>query len=165
MKAKNTNFPLQCWQVLKKNVPPPTTRNNWLLVFCNTNCSGNGGSFYIELECESELSWCKIICFLKKKKIAMSLRVYLVQITKKKKIQEIFSPVNLNGCAWQSIGLLSRMFAGRPWFNPRSSHTKDLKKIVLDATLLNIQHYKVRIKNKVEQYRGWSSTLSYTLVW
>ena len=39
------------------------------------------------------------------------------------------------------------------------------KKIVLDAVLLNTQHYKVRIKSKVEQYREWSSALPYTSVW
>ena len=33
------------------------------------------------------------------------------------------------------------------------------KKIVLDATLLNTQYYKVRIKGKVEQSREWSSAL------
>ena len=32
------------------------------------------------------------------------------------------------------------------------------QKMVLDATFLNIQHYKVRIKCKVEQSREWSST-------
>ena len=31
--------------------------------------------------------------------------------------------------------------------------------MVLDATLLNTQHYKVRIKGKVEQSREWSSAL------
>ena len=35
---------------------------------------------------------------------------------------------------------------------------------VLDAALLNSQHYKVRIKSKVEQSREWCSGLSYTLV-
>ena len=35
-------------------------------------------------------------------------------------------------------------------FNPRSSYTKD-SKIVLDAALLNTQHYKVRIKVKVRE--------------
>ena len=35
----------------------------------------------------------------------------------------------------------------------RLSHTKDLK-MVLDAALLSTQHYKVRIKSKVEQSRG-----------
>ena len=39
-----------------------------------------------------------------------------------------------------------------------------LKKMVVDAALLNTQHYKVRIKVKVEQSREWSSALSYTSV-
>ena len=39
-----------------------------------------------------------------------------------------------------------------------------LKKIVFDAALLNTQHYKVRIKGKVEQSREWSSALLYTSV-
>ena len=38
-------------------------------------------------------------------------------------------------------------------------------KMVLDATLLNTQHYKVRIKGKVEQSREWSSALPYTSVY
>ncbi len=38
------------------------------------------------------------------------------------------------------------------------------EKIVLDAALLNTQHYKVRIKDKVEQSREWSSALLYNLV-
>ena len=42
-------------------------------------------------------------------------------------------------------------------------HTKDLK-MVLDAALLNTQHYKVRIKGKVEQSRERSSALLYTSV-
>ena len=36
------------------------------------------------------------------------------------------------------------------------------QKMVFDATLFNVQHYKVRIKGKVEQSREWSSTLPYT---
>ena len=54
-----------------------------------------------------------------------------------------------------------RVFAngpGKPEFNPRSSHTKD-SKMVFDATLLNSQHYKVRIKDKVDQSRERCSTL------
>ena len=39
------------------------------------------------------------------------------------------------------------------------------QKTVLDAALLNTQHYKVRIKGKVEQSREWSSVLPYTSVW
>ena len=38
------------------------------------------------------------------------------------------------------------------------------QKMVLDAALLNTQHYKVRIKDKVEQSREWRSTLPYTSV-
>ena len=36
--------------------------------------------------------------------------------------------------------------------------------MVLDAALLNTQHYKIRIKGKVGQFREWSSTLPYTSV-
>ena len=38
------------------------------------------------------------------------------------------------------------------------------QKMVLDAALLNTQHYKVRIKGKVEQSRERSSALLYTFV-
>ena len=51
----------------------------------------------------------------------------------------------------------------RAGFDPRSCHTKN-QKMVLDFTLLNIQHYKVRIQGKVEQSREPSSALSYTSV-
>ena len=36
---------------------------------------------------------------------------------------------------------------------------------VRDASLLNTQRYKVRIKDKVEQPKERSSTLPYTSVW
>ena len=39
-----------------------------------------------------------------------------------------------------------------------------LKKMELDASLLNTQHYKVGIKGKVEQSRERSSALPYTSV-
>ena len=38
------------------------------------------------------------------------------------------------------------------------------QKMVIDATLLNIQHSKVKVKGKVEQSRERSSNLPYTLV-
>ena len=38
------------------------------------------------------------------------------------------------------------------------------QKMVLDTALLNTQHYRVRIKGKVEQSRELSSALPYTLV-
>ena len=63
----------------------------------------------------------------------------------------------------RTIGLMSREFANGPEFNPRLSHTKD-SKMVLDTTLLNTQHYKVRIKGGVEQSREKSIALPYTSV-
>ena len=39
-----------------------------------------------------------------------------------------------------------------------------LKKMVLDAALLNTQHYKVRIKGKVKQSREMNNSLPYTSV-
>ena len=60
-----------------------------------------------------------------------------------------------------TLGLLLVSVEGRPGFSSRSSHTKD-SKMLLDAALLNNQHYKVRIKGKVEQSREWRSGLPYT---
>ena len=48
--------------------------------------------------------------------------------------------------------------------NLRSSHTRDLKKMALDASLINTQHYKVWIKGKMEQSKETGSTLLYTSV-
>ena len=55
-----------------------------------------------------------------------------------------------------TIELTVRQWPGRLGFNPRSSHTND-SNMVLDAALLNTQHYKVGIKGKVEQSREWCS--------
>ena len=67
---------------------------------------------------------------------------------------------------FSAIGLMSRVFANGPgnqgsipgWVIPNT------QKMVFDTALLNTQHYKVRIKGKVEQSRERSSILSYTLV-
>ena len=61
---------------------------------------------------------------------------------------------------------MNRLFANGPgdrgsilgWVLPKT------QKMVLDATLLNTHHYKVRAKGKVEQSKEWSSALSYTSV-
>ena len=61
---------------------------------------------------------------------------------------------------------MSRVFANGPgdqgsipgWDMPKTQKT------ILDATLFKTQHYKVGIKGKVEQSRGWSTTLPYTSV-
>ena len=66
----------------------------------------------------------------------------------------------------RAIGLMSRVFANSP--EDRGSIPGQVipktQKMVLDMTLLNTQHYKVRIKGKVEQSREWSSALPYNLV-
>ena len=56
-----------------------------------------------------------------------------------------------------------RQWTGRPGFNPGWVIPKTLK-MVLDASLLNTQHYKVRIKGKVEKSWERSSALPNTLV-
>ena len=66
----------------------------------------------------------------------------------------------------QAIGLMSRVFANglRDQGSILGRVIPKTQKMVLDAALLNTQHYKVRIKGKVEQLWEWSSILSYTLV-
>ena len=62
---------------------------------------------------------------------------------------------------------MARVFANGPgdwgsipgWVIPKT------KKMVLDAALLNTQHYKVQIKGKEEQSMEWSSALPYTSVY
>ena len=64
------------------------------------------------------------------------------------------------------MGLAVRVFAngsGDPGSIPGRVIPKT-QKMVLDASLLNTQHYKVRIKGKVEQSWERSSALPYTLV-
>ena len=63
----------------------------------------------------------------------------------------------------RAIGLMSKVFTNGP-----GDHSSipgrvipKTQKMVLDATLLNTQHYKVRIKVKLEQSRERSSTLPY----
>ena len=71
--------------------------------------------------------------------------------------QERFEKLGLT----QAIDLMSRVFANGPGDRgsiPGRVIPKTLK-MVLDVALLNSQHYKVRMKGKVEQSREWSSTL------
>ena len=51
------------------------------------------------------------------------------------------------------------MFANGPgdWGSIPGRVIPKTQKMVLDAALLNTQHYKVRIKSKVEWSREWSS--------
>ena len=67
---------------------------------------------------------------------------------------------------YQLIRLVSRVFVNSPGdlgSIPGRVIPKTLK-MVLDASLLNTQQYKVRIKGKVEQSKKRSSTLPYTSV-
>ena len=59
---------------------------------------------------------------------------------------------------------MSRVFAKSPgdWGSILGQVIPKTQKMVLDATLLSTQHYKVRIKGKVVQSREWISALSYT---
>ena len=61
---------------------------------------------------------------------------------------------------------MSRVFANGPrdWGSIPSRVIPKTQKMVVDATLLNTQHYKVRIKSKVEKFREWSSTLHLDVV-
>ena len=67
---------------------------------------------------------------------------------------------------WPDIGIMVRVFTNGPGdlgLIPGRVIPKT-QKMVLDATLLNTQHYKVRIKGKVDQSRERSSSLPYTSV-
>ena len=66
----------------------------------------------------------------------------------------------------QDIGMMVRVFtngAGDLGSIPGQVIPKT-QRMVLDASLLNTQQYKVRIKGKVEQSRERSSALPYNLV-
>ena len=64
------------------------------------------------------------------------------------------------------IGLAVRVFANGPGDlgSIPGRVIPKTQKMVLDASLLNTQHYKVQIKGKVEQSRERSSALPYALV-
>ena len=66
----------------------------------------------------------------------------------------------------QPIGIMIRVFAnGQGDWGPIPGRViPKTKKMVLDAAFPDTQHYKVRIKGKVEHSREWISVLSYTLV-
>ena len=73
---------------------------------------------------------------------------------------------SFSDCAPADIGLAVRVFANGPGDlgSIPGRVIPKTQKMVLDASLLNTQHNKVRINGKVEQSRERSSALSYTLV-
>ena len=58
------------------------------------------------------------------------------------------------------------LFANGPggWGSILGRVIRKTQKMILDATLINTQHYKVLIKGKVEQSKEWSYTLPNTSV-
>ena len=64
------------------------------------------------------------------------------------------------------IGIIIRVFANGPGDlgSIPGRVIPKTQKMALDAALLNTQHYKVKIKGKVEQSRERSSALPYILV-
>ena len=68
---------------------------------------------------------------------------------------------------FRAIGLMSRVFTNGPGDQgsiPGRVIPKT-QKMMLDATLLNTQHYEVWIKGKVVQSKERSGTLPYTSLW
>ena len=82
-----------------------------------------------------------------------------VRVSEKKKIRININETNSFYLTF--INLPDHWPSGRPVINSRSR----LKKMVLDTSLLNTQHYKVRIKGKVEQSRERSGALPYISVY
>ena len=71
-----------------------------------------------------------------------------------------------NNLYWIIYGLMSRVFVNGPGDQGSIAGRviPKTQEIVLDTSLLNTQHYNVRIKGKVEQSREWISTLPYISV-
>ena len=67
---------------------------------------------------------------------------------------------------YKYIGLAVRVFTNGPGDlgSIPGQVIPKTQKMLLDASLLNTQHYRVRIKGKVEQSRERNSALPYTLV-
>ena len=65
-------------------------------------------------------------------------------------------PVYLHIYTYRAIGLMSRVLANglRGWGSILSRVIPKIIKMVLDTSLHNTQHYKVRIKGKLEQSRN-----------
>ena len=62
----------------------------------------------------------------------------------------------------RAIGLMSRVFTNGSGHRSSipSRVIRNTQKILLHAAFLSIQHYKVRVKSKVEESREWSSAPS-----
>ena len=64
---------------------------------------------------------------------------------------------------FMAIGLMSKVFGNGP--GNQGQVIPKTQKMILDDVMLNTQHYKVRIKGKVEQSKERSNAQSYTSVY
>ena len=94
----------------------------------------------------------------------------VVRLLSSKAVNQLPTAVEVRFILLQNVGI-NRALAVRVFANGPGDLGSILgrvipktQKMVLDASLLNTQHYKVRIKGKVEQSRERSRALPYTLV-
>ena len=66
--------------------------------------------------------------------------------------------------SYPKFKIITSLSLRETWVQSQVESYQKTLKMVLDTTLLNTQHYKVRFKGKVEQSWEWSSALPYTLV-
>ena len=78
----------------------------------------------------------------------------------------ILQNYNNFACRAKNISPVGKLFANGlgDWGSTTGQVIMKTQKTVIDTSLLNIQHYKVWIKGKVEQSREMRSTLPYTSV-
>ena len=71
-----------------------------------------------------------------------------------------------NPCRQDKIKIVARVFTNGPgdWSSIPGRVIPKTHKVVLDASLLNTQHYKVRIKGKVKQSKERNCVFPYTSV-
>ena len=114
----------------------------------------------------AEKRWSKYYPHLVTLKKPLPQQWYLIK-TRKQWFAQMMTTPNCSPLSLESWnGPAVRVFANGPGdldSIPGRVIPKTLK-MVLDTTLLNTQHYKVRFKGKVEQSWEWSSALPYTLV-
>ena len=101
------------------------------------------------------------------KKAALEYLKFSQWVCIKKKIKTLTSGCGFasdsNQLAHRHSEQSIRQRPGRLGFNPKLSHIKDSKRL-LDASLLNTQHYNGRIKSRVEQSSEKSCILLNTSV-
>ena len=90
--------------------------------------------------------------------------IFLMKELMKELLNRSTSPMGMSSFT-PEIGLAVRVFANGPGDlgSIPGRVIPKTQKMVLDASLLNTQHYKVRIKGKVQQSMERSSALPYTL--